>query len=57
LHRQLFPAEQTRIVKLLVGKVIVLPNDLEARLRANEIERLVQELRPERVGQPEDALA
>jgi len=57
LHRQLFPAEQTRIVKLLVGKVIVLPNDLEARLRANEIERLVQELRPERAGQPEDALA
>ena len=30
---QLFPAEQTRIVKLLVEKVIVSPNDLEVRLR------------------------
>jgi len=36
---QLFPAEQTRIVKLLVEKVIVSPNDLEVRLRANGIER------------------
>jgi site-specific DNA recombinase len=44
---QLFPAEQTRIVKLLVEKVIVSPNDLEVRLRANGIERLVLELRPE----------
>ena len=45
---QLFPAEQTRIVKLLVEKVIVSPNDLEVRLRANGIERLVLELRPDR---------
>ena len=29
---QLFPAEQTRIVKLLVEKVIVSPNDLEVRV-------------------------
>lgn len=43
---QLFPAEQTQIVKLLVEKVIVSPNDLEVRLRANGIERLVLELRP-----------
>ncbi len=43
---QLFPAEQSRIVKLLVEKVIVSPNDLEVRLRANGIERLVLELRP-----------
>ena len=41
---QLFPAEPTRIVKLLVEKVIVSPNDLEVRLRANGIERLVLEL-------------
>jgi DNA invertase Pin-like site-specific DNA recombinase len=54
---QLFPAEQTRIVKLLVEKVIVSPNDLEVRLRANGIERLVLELRPEPVEQPEEALA
>ncbi len=48
---QLFPAEQTRIVMLLVEKVIVSPNDLEVRLRANGIERLVLELRPEPVEQ------
>lgn len=54
---QLFPAEQTRIVKLLVEKVIVSPNDLEVRLRANGIERLVLELRPEPIEQQEEALA
>ena len=54
---QLFPAEQSRIVRLLVEKVIVSPNDLEVRLRANGIERLVLELRPEPVDQPEEALA
>ena len=54
---QLFPAEQSRIVKLLVEKVIVSPNDLEVRLRANGIESLVLELRPEPVKQPEEALA
>ncbi len=50
---QLFPAEQSRIVRLLVEKVIVSPNDLEVRLRANGIERLVLELRPEPVEQEE----
>ncbi len=54
---QLFPAEQTRIVKLMVEKVIVSPNDLEVRLRANGIERLVLELRPEPANQQEEALA
>lgn len=54
---QLFPAEQTRIVKLLVEKVIVSPNDLEVQLRANGIERLVLELRPEPVEQQVEALA
>ena len=53
----LTPAEQTRIVKLLVEKVIVSPNDLEVRLRANGIERLVLELRPEPVEQQAEALA
>ncbi|MBN2680225.1 hypothetical protein HHS34_007565 [Acidithiobacillus montserratensis] len=33
------------------------PNDLEVRLRANGIERLVLELRPEPVEQTEEALA
>ena len=54
---QLFPAEQSRIVKLLVEKVIVSPNDLEVRLRANGIERLVLELQPKGAVQPEEALA
>ncbi len=54
---QLFPAEQSRIVRLLVEKVIVSTNDLEVRLRANGIERLVRELRPEPAEQTEEALA
>jgi len=43
---QLFPAEQARIVQLLIDKVIVSPTDIEVRLRANGIERVVLELRP-----------
>ena len=39
------------------GQVIVSHNDLEVRLRANGIERLVLELRPEPVEQQEEALA
>jgi hypothetical protein len=54
---QMFPVEQSRIVKLLVEKVIVSPNDLEVRLRANGIERLVLELRPEPTNQAAEALA
>jgi hypothetical protein len=38
-------------------KVIVSPNDLEVRLRANGIERLVLELRPEPVEQQAEAMA
>ena len=54
---QLFPAEQARIVKLLVEKVIVSPNDLEVRVRANGIERLVLEMNPKPIAQQEEALA
>ena len=54
---QLFLAEQTRIVKLLVEKVIVSPIDLEVRLRANGIARLVLELQPAGAAQPEESLA
>lgn len=57
IWEQLFPAEQSRIVKLLVEKVIVSPNDLEVRLRANGIERLVLELHPKQAKQQEEALA
>jgi DNA invertase Pin-like site-specific DNA recombinase len=55
---QLFPAEQTRIVKLLIEKVIVSPSDLEVRLRANGIEQLVQELHADRTStKREEAMA
>jgi hypothetical protein len=58
IWEQLFPVEQTRIVKLLVEKVIVSPNDLEVRLRANGIERLVMEMSPKPIAQQqEEALA
>jgi hypothetical protein len=56
IWEQLFPAEQTRIVKLLVERVIVSPNDLEVRLRANGIERLVLELNPKPIEQKEEAM-
>ena len=49
--------EQARIGKLLVEKVIVSPNNLEVRLRANGIERLVLELNPKPIEQHEEALA
>ena len=39
--------EQQRIVRLLIEKVIVSPNDLEVRFRANGIEVLALELQPE----------
>ncbi len=52
---QLFPAEQTRIVRLLVEKVTVSPTDLELRLRANGIERVVLDLRPEPAERRQEA--
>ena len=55
---QLFPAEQTRIVKMLIEKVVVSPSDLEVRLRANGIEQLVQELQADRAStKREEAMA
>ncbi len=47
IWEQLFPAEQQRIVRLLIEKVIVSPRDLEVRFRANGIEVLALELQPE----------
>ena len=41
---QIFPDEQTRIVRLLIEKVIVTPDNLELRLRNNGIERLALEM-------------
>jgi site-specific DNA recombinase len=47
IWEQLFPAEQQRIVRLLIEKVIISPDDLEVRFRANGIEVLALELQPE----------
>jgi len=49
IWEQLFPAEQQRIVRLLIEKVIVSPNELEVRFRPNGIEVLALELQPEPV--------
>jgi len=55
---QLFPAEQTRIVKMLVEKVIVSANDLEVRLRANGIEQLIRDLQADPASKKhEEAMA
>lgn len=54
---QLFSAEQIRIVRLLVEKVVVSPDDIELRLHANGIERLVLELRPESTEQVKEEMA
>jgi site-specific DNA recombinase len=44
---QILPAEQQRIVRLLIDKVIVSPSDLEVRIRSNGIKVLTLELQPE----------
>jgi site-specific DNA recombinase len=55
---QLFPAEQQRIVRLLIERVIVSPSDLEVRFRPNGIEALALELQPEPVDEAvEEAVA
>ena len=51
----MFPAEQSRIVRVLVEKVIVSPTDLEVSLRANGIERVVLDLHPESTEQRQEA--
>jgi site-specific DNA recombinase len=53
---QLFPAEQGRIVRLLIEKVIVSPTNMELRLRANGIEQVVMELQPPKVEKEEGTL-
>ena len=42
---QLFPAEQERIVRLLIKKVVFSPDSLELQLRPNGLERLAAELK------------
>jgi hypothetical protein len=41
---QLFPAEQERIVRLLIKKVIVTPHTIEVQFRSNGIEILATEM-------------
>ena len=41
---ELFPAEQARVVKLLVERVIVHPNGLDVRIRTGGLQSLVSEL-------------
>ncbi len=51
---QLFPAEQDRIVRLLIKKVVVTPDTMELQFRANGLERLAAELKlpdPELLGE------
>ena len=50
---QLFPAEQHRIVRLMVERVVVSPKDLEVRLRSNGIERVLLEMHASRPAPPE----
>ena len=42
---QLFPAEQQRLVRLLVERVIVVPTNLELRLRPSGVGRLAADAR------------
>ncbi len=44
IWEQLFPKEQTRILQLLIEKIIVTPDNLDIRLRDNGIEALALEL-------------
>jgi len=45
IWEELFPAEQARIVRLLVSDVVVHPDGLQIQLRADGLESLALELR------------
>jgi site-specific DNA recombinase len=45
LSDELFPAEQARIVRLLVERVDIAPDGMQVRLRAEGLQTLVEELR------------
>lgn len=44
IWEQLFPAEQARVVRLLVERVTVTPNELHVKLRPNGLEQMVLEV-------------
>jgi hypothetical protein len=52
IWEQLFPVEPPRIVRLLIERVIVSPDDLEVRFRPNGIDVLAVELQPEPAAEP-----
>ena len=54
---QLFPAEQARIARLLVERVIVSPTELEVRLRANGLEKMVLQLQADRLQTKNEEVA
>ena len=43
---QLFPAEQHRIVRLLIEKVVVTPHSIDVRFRPNGLEMVAREIKP-----------
>ena len=44
LWDELFPAEQARIVRLLIDRIDLAPNGMQVRLRAEGLQTLVEEL-------------
>jgi hypothetical protein len=44
LWDELFPAEQARIVRLLVERVDISPNGMQLRLRADGLQTLIEQL-------------
>ena len=46
LWDELFPAEQARIVRLLVERIDLAPDGVQVRLRAEGLQTLVEELQP-----------
>ena len=43
---QLFPAEQHRIARLIIEKVVVTPHSIEVRFRPNGLEMVAREIKP-----------
>ena len=54
LWDELFPAEQARIVRLLVERVDLAPDGMQVRLRAEGLQTLVEELRSREARRHED---
>ena len=54
LWDELFPAEQMRIVRLLVERVDLSPDGMQVRLRAEGLQTLVEELRSREAERHED---